>query len=370
MNFIKALAVFLGTIIGVGIFGLPFLAYKAGFFIVTFYFILMVSIVIWLNLIYGEVVLASKKNNRLPGHVKEYLGEKWKKISFGVTLVGLNGALLAYLIIGGGFLSSFLTPLLGGNSLLYTLLFFIIGAYLIFKGIKSIAGVEIFLLFILLAILAVFFVKTLPFIDFNQFDDLHLNYLFFPYGVVLFSLWGATLIPEMKEIVNGSRAVLRKVIISGVIISSLIYLLFIFIVLGASKPVVSEEAFSGMGLALGSNIIKLGFIFGVITCFTSFITLGLTLKKVFWYDFGLPKNIAWALTCFPSLALFLLGLREYIKVISFTGSVALSMEGIIIILLYQKFLKKKFARSLNPIFYFFIGVFVLGVALELFYFLW
>jgi len=370
MDFVKALAVFLGTIIGVGIFGLPFTAYKTGFPIVIFYFILMVSIVIWLDLIYGEVVLASKKNNRLPGHVKEYLGEKWKKISFGVILVGLNGALLSYLIIGGEFLNSFFGPFLGGNSLLYSLLFFIVGAYLIFKGIKSIAGVEIFLLFVLLVILAVLFVKTFSFVDFNKFDDFDLDYLFFPYGVVLFSLWGATLIPEIKEIVNGSRPVLRKVIVSGVIISGLIYLLFIFIVLGASRPVVSEEAFSGMGLALGNNIIKLGFIFGVVTCFTSFITLGLTLKKVFWCDFGFSKNIAWILTCFPALILFLLGLRQFIKIISFTGSVALGMEGMIIVFLYQKFLKEKFAKSLNPIFYFPIGIFILGLSLEIFYFFW
>lgn len=370
MDFIKALAVFLGTIVGVGIFGLPFVAYKAGFFIVTFYFILMTSIVIWVNLIYAEVVLADKKIRRFPGYVGEYLGEKWKKTSFIVMAFGLIGALLAYLIIGGEFLNSLLSPFLGGTPLLYTLLFFILGAYLILKGVKSVSGVEIFLLFVLLVILGIFFVKTLPFIDFNQFDDINLNYLFFPYGVVLFSLWGTALIPEMKEIVKGSGPVLKKVIISGIIISSLIYLLFIFIVLGASRPVVSEEAISGLNQAIRGDIIKLGFIFGVITCFTSFIALGLTFKKILWHDFGFSKNISWALTCFLPLFLFLLGLREFIKVISLTGSVALGIEGIIIVLLYQKFLKKKFTRSLNPVFYFLIIVFILGIALELFYFLW
>jgi amino acid permease len=283
--------------------------------------------------------------------------------------VGLIGALLAYLIIGGEFLSSFLSPYLGGTPFLYTLLFFIVGAYLIFKGMKSVSGVEIFLLFALLIILGIFFIKAFPFVDFNQFDDVRLDYLFFPHGVVLFSLWGTALIPEMKEIVRGSRPVLRKVIISGIIISSLIYLLFIFIVLGASKPVVSEEAISGLNQAIRGDVVKLGFIFGVITCFTSFIALGLTLKKILWHDFGLSKNFSWALACFSPLFLFFLGLREFIKVISLTGSVALGVEGIIIVLLYRKFLKKKLSQSLNPIFYFIIGIFILGVALEFFYFL-
>lgn len=370
MNFIKALAVFLGTIIGVGIFGLPFVAYKAGFFIVTFYFVLMASIVIWVNLIYAEVVLADKKVRRFPGYVGEYLGKKWKNTSFIIMAVGLIGALLAYLIIGGEFLSFFLSSYLGGTPFLYTLLFFIIGACLIFKGMKSVSGVEIFLLFALLIILGVFSVKAFPFVDFNQFDDVRLDYLFFPYGVVLFSLWGTALIPEMKEIVKGSRPVLRKVIISGIIISSLIYLLFIFIVLGASKPVVSEEAISGLNQAIRGDVIKLVFIFGVITCFTSFIALGLTLKKILWHDFGLSKNLSWALACFSPLFLFLLGLREFIKVISITGSVALGAEGMIIIFLYRKFLKKKRAKSLSPLFYLLITIFILGVALEFFYFLW
>jgi len=44
MKFLKALAVFLGTVIGVGIFGLPFVASKAGFFIVLFYFLFIILI--------------------------------------------------------------------------------------------------------------------------------------------------------------------------------------------------------------------------------------------------------------------------------------------------------------------------------------
>jgi len=176
-------------------------------------------------------------------------------------------------------------------------------------------------------------------------------------------------IPEIKEIVKGSKKELRKVIITGIIITVIIYLFFIYMVLGCSN-IVSEDAISGLEKTLGSNIIKFGFIFGVITCFTSFLTLALTLKKVLWYDFGFDKNLAWFLTCFPPLILFLLGLKEFIKVISFTGAIALGLEGIIIVLLYKEFLKRKFSKKINPVFYFLAGIFVLGIVLELAYFLW
>jgi len=377
MLFLKALSVFLGTVIGVGIFGLPYVAFKAGFYVTVFYFLLMVLIVISIHFIYGEIALNTKKLHRLPGYVGEYLSERWKKFSFIVVAVGLMGALLAYLIIGGQFLSSFLIPYLGGDSTLYTLLFFILGAYLVFRGIKSISGVELSLLLVFFIIIAVFFIKAFPFINVDYFKNLDLKFLSLPYGVVLFSLWGSAVIPEIKEIFIASglkepgeiRKNLRKVIFWGIIFAAVVYLLFIFIVFGASGPKTSEEAISGLEKVLGSNIVKLGFIFGVITCFTSFIALALTLKKVLWYDFGFSKNIAWALTCFPPLILFLLGMRKFIEVVGFTGAIAIGAEGIIIIFLYQEFLRKKFSKKMNPVFYLLTVVFILGIILEIIYFL-
>ncbi|MBU2545428.1 hypothetical protein KKC65_03190 [Patescibacteria group bacterium] len=367
MKFLKVLAVFLGTIIGVGIFGLPFVAAKAGFFTVFIYFLIMAGIAIAINIIYSEIVLNTKKLHRFPGYVQEYLGLRWKKFTFFVTAFGLIGALLAYLIVGGQFLFAYFGPLLGGNIVLYTLFFFTIGAYLVFRGVKSISSVELILLGIILAILVLFFVKAFSFIDIDNFKTFNPGYIFFPYGIILFSLWGTSIIPEIKEMLGGSKNSLRKVIITGIIMSVIIYLFFIYIVQGASV-VVSDDAISGLEKTISSDIIRLGFLFGVITCFTSFITLALTLKKVLWYDFGFDKNISWFLTCFIPLGLFFMGLRKFIEVISFTGAIALGIEGIILVFLYREFLKKKLLRQMNPLFYLLSGVFVLGIILEVFLF--
>lgn len=368
LAFLKALSVFAGTIIGVGIFGLPFVALKAGFFVVFLYFLLMSAITIVIHLLFGEVTLGTKGFRRLPGYVGEYLGQGWKKISFVIVILGLMGALLAYLIVGGQFLNFFFAPYFGGNSTLYTHLFFIAGAFLIFRGIKSISWVELSLLVVFFVILLTFFIKAFPFINLDYFKTLDLKFLPLPYGVILFALWGLTLVPEVKEMLAGDRALLRKAIISGIFLATTTYLFFVFVILGASGPATSKEAISGLAQTLGDNVIRLGFIFGVITCFTSFITLGLTLKKIFWYDFGLSPNLSWAITCFLPLALFLLGLREFIDVIGFTGALALGAEGLIIVFLYRAFLKKKFSQKMNPAYYLLAGLFILGVVFEIFYF--
>ncbi|MFC1663571.1 aromatic amino acid transport family protein [Patescibacteria group bacterium] len=367
--FIKALSVFLGTVIGVGIFSLPFVALKAGFFVTVFYFLLMGSIAILIHLLYGEVVLGTKEIYRLPGYVGKYLGLGWKKVTFFIISLGLTGALLAYLIVGGEFLNFFFSSYFGGNSILYTLLFFVFGAYLIFRGTKSISQIEFSLLVVFFAILALFFIKVLPFINVEYFKTFNFEFFTLPYGVILFALWGSALVPEIKEILAGDKKSLRRTIFWGIVIAALTYLIFIFIILGASGPATSKEAISGLAQTLGDNVIRLGFIFGVICCFTSFITLGLTLKKVLWYDFGLKENLAWALTCFLPLILFFLGFREFIEIIGFTGALMIGAEGIIIVFLYREFLKKKLSRKMSLVLYLLPGFFILGIIFEILHFL-
>jgi len=369
MNFLKALSVFAGTIIGVGIFGLPYVALRAGFWIVFIYFLAMSFIAIIIHLLFGKIVLGTETLYRLPGFVGEYLGPNWKKITLLTIGSGLIGAILAYLIVGGTFLEYFLAPYLGGNNLIYTLLFFAAGAYLIFRDIRHISQVEFSLLAAFFIILIVFFFKTIPFINFENFQKIDLAFFTLPYGVALFALWGSALIPELEEMLGkDSKKLLKQVIISGILLAAITYLFFVFMVLGASGANTSKEAISGLANTLGDGIIRLGFILGVITCFTSFITLGLTLKKILWYDFGLSPKLSWAIACFLPLALFFFGLKEFISVISLTGAIALGFEAIIIVFLYRAFLKKTISQKMNPLLYILSVFFVIGIFFEIFYF--
>ena len=369
INFIKAFSILAGTIIGVGIFGLPYVAAKSGFFVVFFYFLIMAFLAIFIHFLYGRVTLGDNKLRRFPGYVGEYLGAGWKKITFFTTNFGLMGALLAYLIVGGEFLKLYFSPYFGGSSVVYTLIFFSLGGVLVFFGIKSISKVELFFLFLFVFLLIVFFIKAAPAINLDYFKNIDWKFLTFPYGVVIFSLWGSALIPEVKEIVKGNGRTLNLVIISSIIFSAIVYLFFIITILGVSGPDTSKEALAGFSRTIGGGVIKLGFIFGFITTFTSFITLALTLKKTFWYDFGLSKNSSWFISCFTPLFLFFIGLREFITIIGFVGALMIGLEAIITVFLYRSFLAQKYSQKINPFFYSFVGIFVLGIIFEGFYLL-
>ena len=372
--FLKAFAILVGTIVGAGIFSLPFVAQKSGFLVMLFYFALMAVASTALLFIYGKICAATEEKHRLPGYVKKYMGERWEKAVFLVITAGITGTILAYIIIGGDFLNSFLSPYFGGSSFVYSIVFWALGALLILFGIKSISQTELALFAVFLVVIVVFLIEVIPSIDLSHFKNTNLKFLVLPYGVVLFSLWGSAAIPEINEMFVGAKekkplSKMKKVIVASVLSSVLIYVLFTFIVLGVSGPATSEEAISGLLKTSGEGIIKLGFVFGVISCFTSFLIMGLTLKKVFWYDIGFSRNFSWFLVCFLPLILFLLGLTQFVKIISFTGAVATGAEAVVIILLYKSFLKKKFSYKMHASLYLLLAVFGAGAVFEILYFL-
>lgn len=368
LAFWKALAVFVGTIIGVGIFGLPWIAFKSGFFVLLFYFLILGTVAVVIHLMLGEVIVKTPGKHRFPGYVKEYLGPFWGKVSLVGICLGLFGAQLAYLVVGGAFLHNLLAPFLGGSSLVYTLIFFALGSLLIYKGIRSISWTQLLTLLFFFGLLIFFTVKAFPHIRVEYFSGADFRFLFLPYGVVLFSLWGSVILPEVKEILKGKRMALRKVIKTGITITILTYLIFAAVVLGATGAKTSEDAIFGLGLVLGSEIAKVGFIFGLITCFTSFLALGLTLKKIFWYDVRFSEKTSWAIAVFLPLILFLAGFRQFISIINLTGLMAVGIEGFIMIFLYRAFLRKKLSRKMNPCYYLLSLFFILGIIAEILYF--
>ncbi len=338
------------------------------------YFLILGAVVTIYSLFYGEISLRTKGLHRLPGYARKYLGVWGERLALFSNSLGLSGALLAYLIVGSGFLFSLFKPILGGSSFIYLLIFFSVGAILIYFGIKSIAQVELSLLILFFAILVFVFVRGFSLITAEHLFVFNAGYLFLPYGAVLFSLSGIALVPEVKEMLSRNRTALKKLIVLAIAISVITYLFFIYLILGISGSDVSVDAITGLGKFLSQGIISLALIFGFLTVFTSFLTIGLTLKKILWYDLKLNKDLAWALACFVPLILFIIGLNNFITVISLAGGVFLAIDAILITLVY---LKAKTRGELKPAFslnlprfliYALILFFILGIIYEIIYF--
>jgi tyrosine-specific transport protein len=364
-DFIKGLSVYIGTIIGVGIFGLPYVAAKTGFLVILGYFLILGSIAVVMHLMYVDIILGTPGKHRFPGYVKKYLGKKWSKVTFISICIGLFGAQLAYLVVGGGFLASLLMPYLGGSVLLYTLIYFALGSFIIFKGLKHISITEFIILLLFFILLIFFIIKGSAVVDVGNLLTIKLNNFILPYGIVLFSLWGSSILPEVREVTAGDRKTFRKTVVTGIIVAAITYILFIAVVVGITGSGTTQNAIDGLREALGSKITNLGLIFGLITCFSSYLTVGLTLKKVFWYDMKASKNISWAIAAFVPLFLYIIGARQFIVIISLMGALTLGLESVINIFMYKVFLKKKKKKKINPLYYFLSGLFIIGIIVEI-----
>jgi tyrosine-specific transport protein len=354
------------TVIGVGIFSLPYITSTIGIWTMLGYFLVLGALVVTVHLFFSELALKTPDYKRLPGFAGFYLGKIGKNISLVSAILGMSGAILAYLIVGGGFLTNLLSPILGGNNLFYTLLYFALGASLIFFGIKAICKIEFWGLILFILTLFLIFAKGIPFLKIENLliKTGGISNIFLPYGPVLFTLWGASLIPEVEEMLGNRKDLLKKTVFFAIFISVLIYFFFIFSVLGITGSQTTESALTGLRNFLGEGIVNLGLFFGIITTFTSFLAIGLTLKKVFWYDLKINKNLSWLITCFFPLVLFLIGLRNFIPVISFVGGTTLGIDGILILLMYKKVQKKNIFIIL-PLILILFG----GIIYEILYFL-
>lgn len=376
-NSALAFFIFLGAVIGAGVFGLPFVVSKAGIIPGLFYFLSLSIIALLLHLFFGEIILRTQEKHRLVGYVEKYIGKKWKPLISISVIASTTGVLLAYLVAGGAFFKIMFSSFLPVPERLFTVLFWLLCAFLLFFGKKMVAKLEIAtnilffaaLFFILFFCASKFNIRNIPLID--------TNFVFLPYGVILFSFAGWTAIPEaagmLKE--EKDKKNLKKILIFCSFVVALFYIAFSFLVAGASGRKTSEESFTGLVPLLGTKIVFWGAFSGALTLIDSFLIIGLYLINTFIYDFKINRYLAFSLVCAAPLVLFFCGFTNFIGTIGLVGSILGATEAVMIVLIFKK-AKIKGDRipeySLKiPDFmlYFLVSIFLLAALIELIYFL-
>lgn len=329
-QFLCATAVLIGTMVGVGVFGIPFAFAKAGFWIGFLFLILIGLATLFLDFIYGEIVLRTHQSHQLVGYTQLYLGNIWKRIMFFSILLNTYAALLAYIIISGEFLTNifYYSSLSSFN---FSIWFFVIVSILVLLGIKTVSSVELILSALFIVVMVLIFVFGFGNINFANYTVVNPEMWFFPYGVLLFAFGGLPAIPIQRRILDSESRMLRKSITAAVFMVAALYFIFGFTVFGVSGDATSPDAISGLVDFLGAKIIFLGSLFGVLAVSTSYIMLGAGLSEIFSLDYGFGRKVSWLLVIFPPLALFLGGLRNFIDVIGLSGAVAVGLEAFVLI---------------------------------------
>lgn len=330
-KFLHASAVLVGTMIGVGIFGIPFAFAKAGFWVGASWLLVLAGVVCLSNLMFAEVTLATEGIHQMSGYAGIWLGRWGKRLMTLAITLGIYGALLAYLIIFGEFAHNVFSHFIAVDPQLYSVLFGVFWSLLWFLRVRTFAAIELALIGIYSVIILVVAGVSAPHWQTANLSSWIPEYWFLPYGVLLFALGGMSAVPIQRRLLAGRERLLPRAVVSAMVLVTVLYFIFAVSIVAVSGDLTSPEAFEGLFGKIGAPVIILGSVLGMLTIATSFLALGTALFETYHTDFRVRAHWSWLMTMLPPLLLFWSGLRNFIDVIGLIGAVAGGTQGILLI---------------------------------------
>ncbi|MDP1688788.1 MAG: aromatic amino acid transport family protein [bacterium] len=366
-------SVLAGTIIGAGMFSLPFVFHNVGFILGFSYLIFFTFIFYITHTMYADIVL---RTERLPGFVlyaKKYLGG-WARIP--ATLATGVGTILVsavYLVLVTSFVRLILPDASEG---IVVFIFWSLGSLSIFLKAKRLAKIELFVVGAIIALIGIIF-----FLGINNSGDYARNFympeaalplFIIPFGPILFSLSGRSAILPLLDDVRKSRipeSYVSKIIFLGTFIPAILYTLFVLGVWGLSDTV-TNNAVSGIVRDTAVLLPVLGIV-GIAALFTTYVPIGTSLKKILEADFNFSHmTSSVAVVILPPL-IYLIGF-DFLQLINIAGGIFLAVECIFIALIWNQLNKVHRPQLLLRGFgkgtaYLIIIVFTVGLIAEIYF---
>ena len=319
-----------GTIIGAGILGLPYVFAQSGFLAGLFWLIVIGAVMIFVNLVLGEVTLRTKGIHQLPGYAEKYLGLWGKRVMLFAMLFGIYSALLAYLVGEG---ESFSRLLPGDISPIYFgIAFWLFMTLLLRGGLKGLKKIETWGVLTIIIIILGIFIRFIPQIQPSNLLTFNAPNFAMPLGIVLFALLGFASIPELRQEIKGQEKLFKRAIILGSLIPIFLYILFSSIFVGILGKSVTEIA----TLSFGPFIT----ILGIFTMLTSYFVLSYAILDIFKYDFKTSKRINFVFTSFLPLIFYILvsqfNILGFASILGIGGVISGGLTGILILLISKR----------------------------------
>ncbi|MDO8429979.1 MAG: aromatic amino acid transport family protein [bacterium] len=338
-NLLFPASILAGTIIGAGIFSLPFIFKEVGLSTSFFYLAIFSLVYLFIYFLYADLIIRTPGEHRFVGLAKIYLGINGFWAALFIGLIQLFFVLTIYLVLAPSFSLLFIN-----NGYFYHfLVFWLIGSIAILFNTKRVALLEFLIVGGIIAIIALIFG-----FGFNEFLSKGIYWgnidisKFLVVGPILFSLSGAIAIPEIISYfreTNTPISFLKKSLFLGAMAPVFIYAGFVIGILGLSK-LVTEDAVTGLVAGLPIWLLALVGILGFLSLISSYIVIGLNARRILEYDLSLSSLVSRLLVIFAPVGLYLAGFQSFIGLVGFVGSIFLPLESIFIIFMWLKANKK------------------------------
>jgi len=364
VSFYEAVATLVGCTIGAGILGIPYVFAKAG--VVTGIIVLAViaSIMLYLNLGFGEVVLRTKKKYQVTGYAEKYLGKKAKLIMMVSALIIFYLIMAAYILAAG----KVFAQLLGISEIFGSIIFFLIFAVTLSFGLKFIEESELGASLVILILIIFLIILLAPKMSITNINVFSAKNLLVPYGILMFAFYGLAAIPEMGEELEKNKKNLKKAILTGTISIGVIYALFAIAAVGVMGMGTTEVAVLGLTMVIGPAIFLIGGLFALFALFTSALPISLATKEIFNYDLNVSNKISFLLATLIPLGLFF-AIKEFASfsiILNIVGAIFCTIQLVLVLFMIES-AKKKGDRKpeysvyiSRPLIYFIIALVVIG----------
>lgn len=369
-NFLLPTGLLAGTIIGAGVFALPFIFKVAGLLTGFFYLLLATVIYVLIHLFFADTIIRTPGEHRFVGYTRIYLGRTAGWISVLMAVLEMVFVLTIYLVLSVSFINLFLPNL---PDLWKLLIFWVLGSATIFLSLKKLTFLEFSITIGMILIIIMTFVLGLGKLGKIGLNDFYPNFegLLFPLGPLLFALGGRVAIPYLVKYfhlpnIGHQHRFIRRSIIWGTVIPAIVYGFFILGVLGLSRSV-TEDSISGLVGAVPGGLLAVLGVLGFLTLWSSYIVIGLDVKSVLLHDLKFSRAMRIAIVVLAPLALYFLGFQNFIGLVSFVGGIFLAVEGIFITLMWLKanrvISRKPDVVSTKSVPLAFLTIFILSVTL-------
>jgi len=334
-SFFIARASFVGTVIGAGIFGVPYVVAQVGMAVGALLFAVLTAVILLLHLMYAEVIDRTKEKHRLIGYTQHYFGKKAKDFISFTVIIGVYGGMVAYILLANSFLST-LFGSVAGVPFFWGIIFWGFMSIAIVFGLKAVARIEVVMFFLLIAALGIIVAASSSAIMPANYFHVNLKHILLPYGVILFSLSGLGAIPEIRTFITRNDHSFRNSVISGTIFSAVVTFIFAVTVVGVSGLSTSRDAISGLVSHLGPWIAYVGALFGLLAISTSYLINGINIKESYGFDWKISGGISDIITVATPIVLVLLGVNSFIALIGILGAGFGAVNGTMVALLFLK----------------------------------
>lgn len=342
LTFIEATSIIVGHGVGAGILSVPYLASRTSWADILWILAAAYGVNLLLHFMIAELSMNNGGAQFIKCFENELFTGRLKKFAVWLAF-GLLG--LSVVVNIAGFLTgaaAVFRSWFGLPDIVGMLIFYIIGAGVVFVGMKLVGICEKIAVVSMVGVVGVLFAATLLAGTSPLSTARHgINNILALYSMTAFSLSAVMSAPQVVKGLGGSAKRVRGAIAAGTAVNAALILLITFMtLLGAGGAITEDGALVDLSSRLGGWVGVVGYVFTLLALATSFWANTLNLRDIVAEQTKLGLRMSWLLSSVPCLVIAMLGLASFVGFTRFAGIIQV-VTGLGIILAYARSRRRK-----------------------------